>query len=87
MRIGSEAPKRRTHSLLRRDKPWSPRRRRACAGNPPSTRPTTRTAGVPAVLLNELGDVILARTAALVALNPQHIELADQPSWEMRGGH
>jgi hypothetical protein len=24
MRIGSEAPKRRTHSLLRRDKPWSP---------------------------------------------------------------
>ena len=23
MRIGSEAPKRRTHSLLRRDKPWS----------------------------------------------------------------
>src|SRR6266699_3572488 len=23
-RIGSEAPKRRTHSLLRRDKPWSP---------------------------------------------------------------
>jgi hypothetical protein len=24
MRIGSEAPRRRTHSLLRRDKPWSP---------------------------------------------------------------
>ena len=24
MRIGSEAPKRRAHSLLRRDKPWSP---------------------------------------------------------------
>src|SRR5262245_53016607 len=24
MRIGSEAPRQRTHSLLRRDKPWSP---------------------------------------------------------------